>query len=142
MEERRTRNGIFDLLDHLEQGLCADENALSTSPVFVKGIKYFIALSQSSWYSSSLAPQGLIFFRWIRVTQSRGSQESLSLQFTLPFAFCSLSIPRWQARELSMRSCCQSVCFLLLMDSQKPHVLAVRGDPLDGWCTVGPRCIN
>ncbi|GBN63077.1 hypothetical protein AVEN_116881-1 [Araneus ventricosus] len=26
--------------------------------------------------------------------------------------------------------------------SQKPHVLAVRGDPLDGWCTVGPRCIN
>ncbi|GBM06629.1 hypothetical protein AVEN_190854-1 [Araneus ventricosus] len=23
MEEHRTRNGIFDLLDHLEQGLCA-----------------------------------------------------------------------------------------------------------------------
>ncbi|GBM15381.1 hypothetical protein AVEN_270892-1 [Araneus ventricosus] len=23
-----------------------------------------------------------------------------------------------------------------------PRVLAVRGDPLDGWCTVGPRCIN
>ncbi|GBN33074.1 hypothetical protein AVEN_7612-1 [Araneus ventricosus] len=38
-----------------------------------------------------------------------------------------------------MRSCCHSVCFLLLMDSQKPHVLAVRGDPLDGWCTAGPR---
>ncbi|GBN94135.1 hypothetical protein AVEN_65713-1, partial [Araneus ventricosus] len=31
---------------------------------------------------------------------------------------------------------------LLLMDSQNPHVLAMRGDPLDGWCTVGPRCIN
>ncbi|GBO06986.1 hypothetical protein AVEN_255364-1 [Araneus ventricosus] len=28
------------------------------------------------------------------------------------------------------------------MDSNIPHVLAVRGDPLDGWCTVGPRCIN
>ncbi|GBN65622.1 hypothetical protein AVEN_213066-1, partial [Araneus ventricosus] len=41
-----------------------------------------------------------------------------------------------------MRSCCHSACFLLLMDSQKPHVLAVRGDRLDGWCTVGPRCIN
>ncbi|GBN11545.1 hypothetical protein AVEN_246243-1 [Araneus ventricosus] len=41
-----------------------------------------------------------------------------------------------------MRSCCHSVCFLLLMDSQKSHVLAVRGDPLDGWCTVGPQCIN
>ncbi|GBO16766.1 hypothetical protein AVEN_35242-1 [Araneus ventricosus] len=27
------------------------------------------------------------------------------------------SIPRRQARELSMRSCCHSVCFLLLMDS-------------------------
>ncbi|GBL79600.1 hypothetical protein AVEN_18162-1 [Araneus ventricosus] len=25
-EEHRTRNGIFDLLDHLEQGLCADLN--------------------------------------------------------------------------------------------------------------------
>ncbi|GBO08555.1 hypothetical protein AVEN_136861-1 [Araneus ventricosus] len=47
------------------------------------------------------------------------------------------SIPRRQARELSMRSCCHSVCFLLLMDSQKSHVLAVRGDPFDGWCTVG-----
>ncbi|GBM14984.1 hypothetical protein AVEN_203895-1, partial [Araneus ventricosus] len=23
MEEHRTRNGIFDLLDHLEQGFCA-----------------------------------------------------------------------------------------------------------------------
>ncbi|GBN56564.1 hypothetical protein AVEN_93051-1, partial [Araneus ventricosus] len=41
-----------------------------------------------------------------------------------------------------MKSCCRSVCFLILMDSQKPHVLAVRGDPFDGWCTVGPRCIN
>ncbi|GBN50025.1 hypothetical protein AVEN_95580-1 [Araneus ventricosus] len=41
-----------------------------------------------------------------------------------------------------MRSCCHSACFLLLMDSQNPHVLAVRGDPLDGWCTVGNRCIN
>ncbi|GBM29675.1 hypothetical protein AVEN_203586-1 [Araneus ventricosus] len=37
-----------------------------------------------------------------------------------------------------MRSCCRSVCFVLLMDSKIPHVLAVRGDPLDGWCTVGP----
>ncbi|GBN71258.1 hypothetical protein AVEN_229706-1 [Araneus ventricosus] len=70
---------------------------------------------------------------------------STPFQFTLPFAFCFLlipSIPRRQERELSMRSCCHSVCFLLLMDSQKPHVLAVRGDPFDGWCTVGPRCIN
>ncbi|GBL89754.1 hypothetical protein AVEN_274209-1 [Araneus ventricosus] len=32
-----------------------------------------------------------------------------------------------------MRSCSHSVCFLLLMDSNIPHVLAVRGDPLDGW---------
>ncbi|GBM42279.1 hypothetical protein AVEN_78272-1 [Araneus ventricosus] len=41
-----------------------------------------------------------------------------------------------------MRSCCHSACFLLLMDSQNPHVLAVRDDPLDEWCTVGPRCIG
>ncbi|GBL85439.1 hypothetical protein AVEN_247293-1 [Araneus ventricosus] len=32
-----------------------------------------------------------------------------------------------------MRSCCHSVCFQLLMDSKLPHVLAVRGIPLDGW---------
>ncbi|GBM91809.1 hypothetical protein AVEN_274657-1, partial [Araneus ventricosus] len=32
-----------------------------------------------------------------------------------------------------MRRCCRSVCFLLLMDSNIPHVLAVRGIPLDGW---------
>ncbi|GBM45762.1 hypothetical protein AVEN_208084-1 [Araneus ventricosus] len=39
-----------------------------------------------------------------------------------------------------MRSCRRSACFLLLMDSQRPHKLAVCGDSLDGWCTVGPRC--
>ncbi|GBO08445.1 hypothetical protein AVEN_220337-1 [Araneus ventricosus] len=29
----------------------------------------------------------------------------------------------------------RSVCFLLLMESKIPHVLALRGDPLDGWCS-------
>ncbi|GBM10829.1 hypothetical protein AVEN_198-1 [Araneus ventricosus] len=37
-----------------------------------------------------------------------------------------------------MRSSCRSVCFLLLMDSKLPHVLAVRGVPLDGWCISVP----
>ncbi|GBM42960.1 hypothetical protein AVEN_140836-1 [Araneus ventricosus] len=48
------------------------------------------------------------------------------------------SVPRRQARELSMRSCRHPVYFLLLMDSPKPHVLAVRGDPLDGWNILVP----
>ncbi|GBO00130.1 hypothetical protein AVEN_260985-1 [Araneus ventricosus] len=30
MEEHRTRNGIFDLLDHLEQGLCAVGSSLAS----------------------------------------------------------------------------------------------------------------
>ncbi|GBM61299.1 hypothetical protein AVEN_9573-1 [Araneus ventricosus] len=42
------------------------------------------------------------------------------------------SIPRRQARELSMRSCFHSACFFLLMDSPRPRVFAVCGDPLDG----------
>ncbi|GBN63192.1 hypothetical protein AVEN_274946-1 [Araneus ventricosus] len=37
-------------------------------------------------------------------------------------------------RELSMRKQLPSVCFLLLAGQQiTPHVLAVRGDPLDVW---------
>ncbi|XP_055932822.1 uncharacterized protein LOC129962848 [Argiope bruennichi] len=28
------------------------------------------------------------------------------------------------------------------MDSQKPYLLTVRGNPLDEWCTVDPQCIN
>ncbi|GBN53124.1 hypothetical protein AVEN_198235-1 [Araneus ventricosus] len=66
-------------------------------------------------------PQGLTFFRWVRVSQSRGSQASLllsSLPSSMPYALLLItSIPRRQARELSMRSCRRSVCFLLLMDS-------------------------
>ncbi|GBN14118.1 hypothetical protein AVEN_209193-1 [Araneus ventricosus] len=41
-----------------------------------------------------------------------------------------------------MRSCRRSVCFVFSWTAKYPHVLAVRGDPLDGWCTVGPRYIN
>ncbi|GBM56305.1 hypothetical protein AVEN_125058-1 [Araneus ventricosus] len=44
----------------------------------------------------------------------------------------SASFPRRQVRELFMRSCRRSICFLLLMVNRKPHMLAVRGDPLDG----------
>ncbi|GBM72912.1 hypothetical protein AVEN_68491-1 [Araneus ventricosus] len=64
-------------------------------------------------------------------------------QFTLPFAFCFfLILPSLDGkRGSSLRSCCHSVYFLLLMNSRKPHVLAVRGDPLDGCqilCELSP----
>ncbi|GBM44594.1 hypothetical protein AVEN_221836-1 [Araneus ventricosus] len=66
--------------------------------------------------------------------------------YTSPtYVFCfllSTSIPRWQAREISMGSCCRSVRFLFLMDTQKPHVLAFRGDPSDGCIHCGLQCIN
>ncbi|GBM61298.1 hypothetical protein AVEN_9572-1 [Araneus ventricosus] len=48
------------------------------------------------------------------------------------------SIPRRQARELSMRSCFHSACFFLLMDSPRPRVFAVCGDPLDGNKEIKP----
>ncbi|GBM16418.1 hypothetical protein AVEN_94919-1 [Araneus ventricosus] len=69
-------------------------------------------------------------------TTPRYPSDLISLQaFPSPSASTfrfSASFPRRQARELSMRSCRRSICFLLLMDSQKPHVLAVRSDPLEG----------
>ncbi|GBM07680.1 hypothetical protein AVEN_228179-1 [Araneus ventricosus] len=59
-----------------------------------------------------------------------------SLQLLL-FAFLLPSLGR-QLREISMRSCRCSVCFLLLMDSQNPRVGQSGGNPLDEWCTVVP----
>ncbi|GBN03082.1 hypothetical protein AVEN_208850-1 [Araneus ventricosus] len=67
-------------------------------------------------------PSGLISL------QASPLLQLLLFAFLLPSLACR--------RGLSMRSCRRSVCFFLLMDSQKPHVLAVRGDPLDGWYTA------
>ncbi|GBN50820.1 hypothetical protein AVEN_274698-1 [Araneus ventricosus] len=36
-----------------------------------------------------------------------------------------------------MRSCCRSVCFLLLVDSKIPPRVG-RADPLDGWYILVP----
>ncbi|GBL87046.1 hypothetical protein AVEN_218746-1, partial [Araneus ventricosus] len=47
------------------------------------------------------------------------------------------------ASERALQEKLLSLCLLLASHGQpKPHVLAVCGDPLDGWCTVGSRCIN
>ncbi|GBO15068.1 hypothetical protein AVEN_168805-1 [Araneus ventricosus] len=88
-----------------------------------------------------LPTQGLTFFSEYGCPNPEVPRDLCSLLY----AFCVLlihSIPRRQATELSMRSCSHPVSFLLLMNRQKPHVLAVRGDFFDGWYTVGPQCIN
>ncbi|GBM33500.1 hypothetical protein AVEN_272998-1 [Araneus ventricosus] len=47
------------------------------------------------------------------------------------------------ASEVALHEKLWPLCLLLVSHIQtKPYVLTVRGDPLDGWCTVGPRCIN
>ncbi|GBM58634.1 hypothetical protein AVEN_251907-1 [Araneus ventricosus] len=66
-------------------------------------------------------------------------------QFTLPFAFCFpllTFIPRLPSRQLSMRSCCRSVCFLLLMDSKIPPRVGRAWRPFRRVVHFGPRCIN
>ncbi|GBL88855.1 hypothetical protein AVEN_158964-1 [Araneus ventricosus] len=52
--------------------------------------------------------------------------------------FADPPIPREQAKELSKRRCRLSVCFLLFMDSQNPHMLTGRGNPSDESCTMVP----
>ncbi|GBM02560.1 hypothetical protein AVEN_178491-1 [Araneus ventricosus] len=57
-----------------------------------------------------LTPQGLTFFKWVRVSQSRGSQGSLllsSLPSSMPSALLLIpSIPRRQARDEKLSPLC------------------------------------
>ncbi|GBM60755.1 hypothetical protein AVEN_68670-1, partial [Araneus ventricosus] len=41
-----------------------------------------------------------------------------------------------------MRSCCRSVCFLLLMDSKLPPRVGRAWRPIRRVVHFGPRCIN
>ncbi|GBN18610.1 hypothetical protein AVEN_98648-1 [Araneus ventricosus] len=48
MEDPRTRNGIFDLLDHLEQGLCADLNEANLTTLNQEEERFPLSKANSS----------------------------------------------------------------------------------------------